>query len=61
MDTEKVTTYKQGFSLTSEELRRLTEFFSLLIKIDRRNKARKEVNRYENQGIRKDGKSRASL
>ncbi len=61
MDTEKVTTSKRSFTLTSEELSRLTEFFSLLIQIDRRNRARKEVNRYENQGIRKDDRPRTGL
>ncbi len=43
MSTENVTTSKQGYILSSTELSKLTEFFSLLIKIDRKNKTRKEV------------------
>ena len=46
MSTENVTTGKQGYVLSSTELSKLTEFFSLLIKIDRKNKTRKEVKQY---------------
>ncbi len=46
----------KGCVLPADELKRLTDFFSLLIQIDRRT--RKEVKRYENQSIRQDGQSR---
>lgn len=39
-DTKPLT---QGRVLPADELKRLTDFFSLLIQIDRKNKARKEV------------------
>jgi hypothetical protein len=54
-DTKPLT---KGRVLPADELKRLTDFFSLLIQIDRKNKARKEVKRYENQSIWQDGQSR---
>lgn len=43
----------KGRVLSADELNRLTDFFSLLIQIDQRTS--KEVKRYENQSVRKDG------
>jgi len=39
----------KGRVLPADELKRLTDFFSLLIQIDRRT--RKEVKRYENKSV----------
>lgn len=50
MSTEKVTTRNQGPALSSDELSKLTEFFSLLIEIDRKNIIRKEVKQNVNTG-----------
>lgn len=53
MSTENVTTSNQGYSLSSDELSKLTEFFSLLIKIDKKNKKKeKQTGKYENDNKR---------
>lgn len=55
MNTENVSTSNQGYSLSSNELSKLTEFFALLIKIDKKSK--KKGKHYANQSIRQNGKS----
>lgn len=53
MSNEVVTSSKQGCKLSKVELSKITEFFTLLIKID--NKKRKEKN-YANQSIQQKSK-----
>jgi len=48
MSTKNVTTSNQGNSLSSDELSKFTEFFSLLMKIDKKSKKKeKQTGKHE--------------
>ena len=43
MSNEVVTLNKQGYKLSDDELSKITEFFTLLIKIDNKKKKEKDI------------------